>query len=387
MKINNKNLYKFLSLCLISLILCGCRKANSFIVEGVVAGAAGQTLLLENIGLAEIVTLDSIKLKPDCKFSFKLPRPEYPDFYRLNLNNQRIYFAIDSTETITFTADAHNFATSYTVEGSENSKAFKEITLAQLDANQELRKLRDSHGMNLIPDSTFRENVLKVIETYKDIAKKYIFGIPMSTVAYFALYQQIDGLLFFDPYDSADIKAFAAVATAYNSLYPESARTKQLVNQTLQSQKVLRNERQSMLNLPNVVEVKYFDIELPDVRDKNIKLSDIAPGKAVLIIFTAFQSEWSPSFNNELKGLHLKFKDKGFEIYQVSLDSDVHFWKNAAYNLPWVAVRDPQSIYSTIAATYNVRQLPALFLIDNKGNLIKRIESIDTIENDIQAAL
>ena len=385
--INNKIFYNFFAICFIGLIICGCQKRDTFKVKGVVAGAAGQTLYLEHIGLPTVTTLDSIKLKPDCKFSFKQPRPEYPDFYRLKLNNQKIHFSIDSTETITFTADAHNFHISYTVEGSENSKAFKEITLAQLDADQELRKLRDSFGMNLIPDSVYKESVLKVLETYKDIAKKYIFGAPMSAAAYFALFQQIDGLLFFDLYDSADSKAFGAVATSYKAFYPESPRAKHLETLALQSLKAVRSERQKILDIPNAVEVNYIDIDLPNVNGKNIKLSEIAAGKAVLVVFTAFQTEWSPSFNSELNGVYRKFKEKGFEIYQISLDSDIHFWKNAAYNLPWVTVHDPQTIYSTMATIYNVRQLPALFLIDNKGNLVKRIESVNTIESDIQASL
>jgi peroxiredoxin len=369
------------------MLFYGCQRSGTFKVEGVIAGAAGQMLYLEHTGLSTTTTLDSIKLKPDCKFSFKQHRPEFPDFYRLKLNNQLIHFSVDSTETILFTADINNFETSYMVEGSENSKSFKEIKLAQLDADQEHRKLRDSYGMKLIPDSTYQENLQDVINSYKAIALKYIYGTPMSPVAYFALFQQIDGLWFFDLYDSADSKAFGAVATSYKTFYPESPRAKQLETMALQSLKVTRGERQRMHGLPDAKEVNYIDIELPDVGENNIKLSDIASGKAVLVVFTFFQSEWSTTFNSKLHEIYLKYKDKRFEIYEISFDNDTHFWKNAVYQLPWINVRDPQSVYSSIAATYNVRQLPALFLIDVKGNMVKRIDSIETIESDIQAAL
>ncbi|MDR2915510.1 MAG: AhpC/TSA family protein [Tannerella sp.] len=385
--INNKLFYKLFTVCFISIIFCGCQKSNTFTVKGVVAGAAGQTLYLVNTGLSSNTTIDSVKLKSDGKFLFKQPRPKYPDFYRLKLKNQSIHFSVDSTETIIFTADAHNFETSYSVEGSENSKAFKEITLAQLDANQELRKLRDSYGMNLIPDTTYQESIMKAVKSYKETAKKYIFGAPMSPAAYFALFQQIDGLWFFDLYDKTDSKAYGAVATSYKTFYPESPRAKQLESLALQSLKVTRGERQRSIDIPDAKEVSFIDIELPDINGKDIKLSDIAEGKAVLVNFTAYQTEWSPSFNMELNGLYNKYKDKGFEIYQISLDNDAHFWKNAAANIPWTCVRDPQSIYSSIAAIYNVRQLPALFLLNNKGVMVKRIESVDTIENDIKAAM
>lgn len=77
------------------------------------------------LGISNVVTLDSIKLAPGGKFKFTEKRPEYPDFYRLRLNNQLINFAVDSTETISFVADAGTFATSYSVEGSENLKGDK----------------------------------------------------------------------------------------------------------------------------------------------------------------------------------------------------------------------------------------------------------------------
>jgi len=344
-------------------------------------------LYLENTGSNSTVILDSIKLKPDGKFLFKHSRPEYPDFYRLRLNDQRIHFSVDSTETITFTADAQTFSTSYIVDGSENSKSFKEIMLAQKDADQELRKLRDSYGLHLIPDSSFQESVVDVIKSYKDIANKYIYGAPFSTAAYFALFQQFDGMMFYDLYDNSDSKAFSAVATSHKVYYPESPRAKQLENLALQSIKLTRNERLKTQDLSNVAEVNYIDIDLPDVNDKHIKLSDIATDKVVLVAFTSFQTDWSQTLNSGLHNLVKKFKDKGFEIYQVSLDSDAHFWKNAAHNLPWINVRDPQSTYSSIAATYNIRQLPALFLIDKNGILVKRIESVDTLESYIVSIL
>jgi peroxiredoxin len=364
-----------------------CRKSGEFTVKGVVAGAAGQMLYLENTGMSPATVIDSVKLKFDGNFSLCQKRPPYPDFYCLRLKKELIHFSIDSTETITFTADAHNFATSYTVEGSENSKAIKEITLAQLDANQEIHKLRNSYGMNLIPDSIYQERSLKAIASYKEIALKYIYGAPASPAAYFALFQQIDGLWLFDLYDRTDSKAYGAVATSYKIRYPESPRAQKLESLALQSMKIIRGERKNALQLDNAQEIGFIDIDLPDLNNNQIKLSDVAQGKTVLVNFTAYQTEWSPAFNIKLNELYDKYKAHGFEIYQVSLDNDAHFWKNVAANIPWTKVLDPQSIYSSIAAIYNVRQLPALFLLNKKGEMVKRIESLDTIEADVEAAL
>lgn len=368
-------------------LFSACNNSSDFTVKGVVAGADGQLMYLENVGISNVVTLDSIKLAPGGKFKFTEKRPEYPDFYRLRLNNQLINFAVDSTETISFVADAGTFATSYSVEGSENSKAIKAITLAQLDANQAISRLRKEYEDKMISDTTYRTKVLAAADAYKEVARKYIYSAPMSTAAYFALFQQIDGLLFFDLYDRKDVKAYGAVATSYDHAYPESPRSKHLYNLTLQSMKVLRAQRPVDYSNVETKEISFLDIELPDVRGEVVKLSTVAPGKVVLINFTAYQTEWSPALNMALGELYTKYHDQGLEIYQVSLDSDFHFWRNGASNLPWVTVRDPQSVYSQVAGLYNVKQLPALFILDRKGNLVKRVEDVKKLETDVKAVL
>ena len=385
MKQISTRLLTVLGLCMF--FLSACNNSSDFTVKGVVAGADGQLMYLENVGISNVVTLDSIKLAPGGKFKFTEKRPEYPDFYRLRLNNQLINFAVDSTETISFVADAGTFATSYSVEGSENSKAIKASTLAQLDANQAISRLRKEYEDKMISDTTYRMKVLAAADAYKEVARKYIYSAPMSTAAYFALFQQIDGLLFFDLYDRKDVKAYGAVATSYNHTYPESPRSKHLYNLTLQSMKVLRAQRPVDYSNVETKEISFLDIELPDVRGEVVKLSTVAPGKVVLINFTAYQTEWSPALNMALGELYTKYHDQELEIYQVSLDSDFHFWRNGASNLPWVTVHDPQSVYSQVAGLYNVKQLPALFILDRKGNLVKRVEDVKKLEADVKAVL
>lgn len=385
MKQISTQLLTVVGLCM--LLFSACQNTTDFTVKGVVSGGEGQTMFLENVGVSNVEVLDSIKLTAGGKFDFTKKRPAYPEFYRLRLNNQLINFAVDSTETLSFVADAGTFATSYSVEGSDNSKAIKAITLAQLDANQAINRLRKDYEDKLISDTTYQTKVLAAADAYKEVARKYIYAAPMSTAAYFALFQQIDGLLFFDLYDRTDLKAYGAVATSLDHSYPGSPRAKHLANLTLQAMKVLRAQRPVDLSSVKQNEISFLDIELPDVRGEVVKLSDTASGKPVLINFTAYQTEWSPALNLTLGDLYSKYHDQGFEIYQVSLDSDAHFWRNAASNLPWISVRDPQSVYSQIAGLYNVKQLPAIFILDRKGNLVKRVEDMKKLEADVKAVL
>ncbi|MDR1644779.1 MAG: AhpC/TSA family protein [Tannerellaceae bacterium] len=378
-----KTLFRILPGAVLAVLLTACGNPD-FTVKGVVAGADGQVMYLENVGISSIQTLDSVKLTAAGKFAFSRPRPPYPDFYRLRLNNQWINFAVDSTETLHFTADAGTFATSYTVEGSENAKAIKIITLAQLDANQAIGKLRKEREGNLIPDTTFQTQIDKVVDDYKTVARGYIYTAPMSAAAYFALFQQIDGLLFFDLYNKEDSKAYGAVATSFDHYYPASPRSLQLHNLALQSIKIIRQQRTINETAVNVEEISYLDISLPNIKGEKTALSSIAKDKVVLVNFTAYQTEWSPELNTTLAELYNQYNRSGLEIYQVSLDADTHHWKNISSTLPWICVRDPESVYSQIAALYNVKQLPSLFLIDRKGNLVKRIEDLNTLNEQIK---
>ena len=96
MKAVTRYIYLFLAL----LAVTSCKKDNNFTVEGVVSGAEGQIMYLENVGVSSVSMLDSVKLNAAGTFEFTQPRPEYPDFYRLRLKNQLINFAVVSTETI-----------------------------------------------------------------------------------------------------------------------------------------------------------------------------------------------------------------------------------------------------------------------------------------------
>lgn len=371
-------------LCALILTLAGCRKSTpTFTVAGTVAGAEGQIIYLENIGLASVSLLDSAKVSASGKFSFKSPRPEYPDFYRLRLKNQWINFAVDSTESLTITADAKSFATSYTVEGSNDCVAIKEITLAQLDAGQEIRHAREAYQSGALSDTAFRRCIAEAATAYKEVARKYIYARPMSTAAYFALFQQVDGMFLFDPYDKEDARAFGAVATSYHTLYPESPRSKHLYSLALQSLKATH----AYAATPDSItarEVDMIDVELPDLQGTLVKLSDVARGHITILCFTAYESDWAPTLNLTLGSLYEKYRDRGLRIYQISLGDDVHYWKNVASHLAWTCVRAPES--SRYAALYNVRSLPTLFILDRHGAPVKRVDNLDRIEGELVAA-
>ena len=380
---------KLFVLALAAIALGACNSEPNFKVEGEVAGADGKTLYLEASALEGIVPMDSVKLSGSGTFSFKGNRPESPEFYRLRIENKMINFSVDSTETLRIKASYENFATDYTVEGSPNSEKIKELTLMQLQLQSKadaLAKAMQSHSIGV---DVYQDSMQSMIQRYKDDVKvRYIFSAPNTASAYFALFQKLNNYLIFDPLNSRDdIKCFAAVATSLNNYYPHADRSKNLYNIVIKGMKNTRSPQQAS-DAPaiEVHETGVIDIELRDMNGNVRKLSELK-GKAVVLDFTIYQTAVSATHNYLLLDLYKKYADQGLEIYQVSLDADEHYWKTTADNLPWICVRDANGIYSSVAASYNVKTVPTLFLINKNNELSARGETIKDLEAAVKALL
>lgn len=381
---------KITFVALAALALCSCNNGPRFTVDGKVTDADGKMLYLEISGLEGIVPLDSVKLKSSGSFSFKQARPESPEFYRLRVDNKVINFSVDSTETIVVKTPYANFASAYTVEGSENSQKIKELSLKQAQLQKDVNTLLDAVRGNKIGHDVFEDSLTVLLDNYKnDVKINYIFAAPNTAAAYFALFQKLNDYLIFDPLNSKeDIKCFAAVATSLNNSFPHAIRSKNLYNIVIKGMKNTRTPVQKTIEISEdkIAETGLIDIALRDLKGNVRKLSDLK-GKVVLLDFTVYQTQTGPPHNLMLGDLYNKYSNQGFEIYQVSLDADEHFWKTSADNFPWVCVRDGNGIYSTNAAIYSVSQVPSYFLINRNNELSARGEGIKDMESAIKALL
>lgn len=387
---NTFGMKKITFLALATLALGSCNSDPKFNVTGEVSGADGKMLYLEASGLEGILPLDSVRLKRGGTFSFEQARPESPEFYRLRVDDKVINFSIDSTETIGIQAPYVDFATAYTVEGSENSAKIKELTLKQVGLQRDVNALINVARANRITNEAFEDSLAVLLENHKnDVKVNYIFSAPNTAAAYFALFQKLNDYLIFDPLNSKDdIKCFAAVATSLNNFYPHADRSKNLYNIVIKGMKNTRLGQPKTIELPEekIVETGVIDISLRDIKGELRKLSDLK-GKVVLLDFTVYQTPTGAPHNLMLRELYNKYAGQGLEIYQVSLDADEHFWKTSADNLPWICVRDGNGIYSTIANMYNVRQVPAYFLVNRNNELNVRGEEVKDLESAIKALL
>ena len=362
---------------------CSQRKFN---VEGSITEAHDSMLYFEHVGLEDITALDSVKLGSDGTFSFSSEAPASPEFYRLRIHDQIVNICIDSTETVRVTASYPSMITKYEVSGSDDCLKIKELALKQIDLQQRCIQVQQT-----MPGLLGRDSLMSMIQTYKDDVKRnYIFSAPDKPYAYFALFQTIGGLLVFDPQTShEDIKAFAAVATSWDMNYPETLRAQNLHNIAINGMKNQRIVQHNNLTAAEAAQLEasgIIDIELADNKGATRRLSDLK-GKVVLLDFHVFAMDESPKRILALRELYNKYNPQGLEIYQVSLDSDEHFWKQQTAALPWICVRDARSLNAPALTLYNVQAVPDYFLIDRGNNIVLRMAQTDDIEAEIKKLL
>ena len=378
---------KYLLIAVAALAIASCSE-KKYHVEGSIAQAKDSLLVFENVGIEEITVVDSIRLGEDGAFSFSGDAQEAPEFYRLRIGGQIINVSIDSTETITIKADYPQMATKYEVSGSDNCLKIKELALKQIDLRQ--RAIAISENEDLTVQVT-NDSIYNMIRQYKeDIKKNYIYAEPDKAYAYFALFQTLGDMLLFNPRaDREDIKAFAAVATSWDANYPNSARGTNLHNIAIEGMNNIRiNDaaRAKTIDADKVSSAGIIDITLPDNKGKQRKLSSLK-GKVVLLDFHVFATENSPARILLLRELYNKYHAQGFEIYQVSIDPDEHFWKQQTAALPWINVRDDNGLQSQSLALYNVQGIPDYFLIDRGNNIVGRAQNIKDLEQAIKELL
>ena len=384
-----------LSMGLLVMLSSCSGEENEFRIQGTITGAVGKTLFLEHQGLTAIEPIDSVVLDERGKYKMGGEAPEYPEFYRLRLEKQVIPFSVDSIETITINSDAQSFATGYTIEGSIPAEKIKHVWLAQLDANVAMSQLVQKYDAGKISYADFANHRDSILQSYKDVAQEVIFEDPKSPVAYFALFQQIDGNLIFNIYDKKDSRIFAAVANVYDTFYPESERRDHLYNLALRSIAVVRQQekaaqeiaRVDSLPQPEVRRIGYFDIALPNIDGKEVRLSEVAKDHMTLLSFTAMDTDWSVAYQSQINGLYQTYSGRGLRIYQVSFDGDSYVWKNRVAQQPWHNVRDTDGVYSSLIGLYNISSLPALFLINAQGDIVARASSFDELRSLIDKQL
>ena len=150
---------------------------------------------------------------------------------------------------------------------------------------------------------------------------------------------------------------------------PESQYTKAIMNHLKQISQAIRN--QQLAAVINNTEGSLPDINLPDVNGKDISLNSLK-SKLIVLDFGLITAKESQEYIDQMKSVYNKFKNRGVEIYMVCLDKNKFLWEDVikTNKINWICVWDQGALQSRAASTWNVKSVPANYIINQKKEIV-----------------
>jgi peroxiredoxin len=355
-------------------ILGSCKKDNHFTISGKITHAEGEPIYLEELLTSTRKQIGETKINGKGEFKFE-GQVGIPTFYLLKLSDQNfITLLVDSAETVSIEADAANLHREYNVSGSLGSAQVKGLdtklkqTRHKLDSLQSLHELYNGNPEydNIRP--IWSKEYDGIVEEQVAFSTKFVQENPFSMASVLALYQKFNTDDQY--YIIRDLQVMRTAASALNSIYPQSEQVQALYNNTLQYVRQMQAEK-----IQKFIQDKGEnspDIVLPNPEGKDVALSSFR-GKIVLLQFWAAVDRGSRIQNQGLVEAYKKYKNKGFEIYQVSIDENRIEWVDAidTDKLTWTNVGDMEgSVQAT--RVYNIQSVPFNYLLDEEGVVLAK---------------
>ena len=359
----------------LSILLITCNKNNTAIIEGTLEGGSGNTIFLERLNVNRTIVIASTIIKSEDNFRFRF-KIDHPDIYLLkNSQGRFLTFLPKPGEKINITGNYQYPGRNYTVKGSVESEKVKLLADNLSITKSELKDLDNSLENNPSPTESqiaeYLDRKKEILKAQRNFSVRFIIENLNSISSIYALYQYYDNEQLILG-ENTDIQYMKILADTLSVIYPEAPLVNSFVSDARNSEKRYYNQL-GLLDKLKDAKTSIPDIALPDLNGNIISLSSLK-GKTVLLYFWSSLSMPSRNQNPPLHTIYERYKQKGFEVYAVSLDNERELWENAVRidELKWINVSDLNFPKSEAALIYNVNSIPVNYLINKEGDIIAR---------------
>jgi peroxiredoxin len=340
----------FLLASLVSLLFasCGTKGTN---ISGTLKNAQNLDGMFEEVMMSQVLAISKITFDATGNFKLNLPEGAKAGIYRLRVGQKQMNLIFNGKEkNVKIESDLATLQrTEYKVTGAEDTefylKTFEEI----------------GQGKKTTAD------VQKVIEEAKNPLLSMLIALQLQDFA-----------------DPKYLDLHKSISKKLSDVYPGSPYAKDYEKTVTQFQNQTAMEKVGASEI--AVGQPAPDIVLPNPDGKVYKLSDLK-GKVVLLDFWASWCGPCRRANPSVVSLYNRFKNKGFVVFNVSLDKDKQKWVDAIEQdgLKWeYHVSELKFWQSQVVALYGIEAIPRQFLIGKDGKIAAITQAGGSLEGQVE---
>ncbi|MFN5889191.1 MAG: redoxin family protein [Bacteroidota bacterium] len=335
--------------------------AGGFTIRGTLKNKPNQLIYLQEMAPEGLVMIDSVVTSKNGSFSISANTQDFL-FCALQVSPQQmVYLGVNNESDLNVNIDPSGIEFTYEVtgKGSDESRGLKE--LLELNKSYLIRINSIEKSASTINPNTDEgyEQMMKLSKDYNALMlerETKLFDFATARGASFLPYFIVQYNVINEP----NFQWLELAVKAANKANPAAKYSKAISERMAKEGKLM-------------VGAVAPDINLAQPNGENLAMSSLR-GKIVLIDFWASWCGPCRKENPFNVALYNKYKDKGFEIYGVSLDQDPNRWAAAIEKdgLTWKHVSDLKGWGSSAGQLYGIRSIPATVLLDSNGKIIAK---------------
>jgi thiol-disulfide isomerase/thioredoxin len=325
-------------------------------ISGQIISHTAKEVVLSRREGKKIVPYLKAPIDKDGKFSIKGSVPER-DYYVLAINKlENINLVIEGNDEIKVYTDEKNITEFSNIVGSTPSNNIHKFLIDFKIYNAELQKNQQAIKKN----QGNRDSITAVMDQLRtnfNFKRDRFARENKNSPALIVILNLYD--------KEKEFKSYEKISKELINGFPNSPTTKRA------QAELDHYKKKQEASLTTAIGKKAPEIDMPLENGTSLKLSDLK-GKVVLLDFWASWCRPCRAENPNVVKLYNKYKDEGFTVYSVSMDSDKNKWLLAIEQdqLAWPThVSDLKGWSSTGGRTYGVSSIPTTDLIDKNGKI------------------
>jgi len=398
------NSIKYFIFSLFFFFLCGVKitpaqnDVKKISLKGILKNPEKNThIYIYEIDVQGIMLIDSVKVNKKGVFTYASELTDAKFLLIRTKQNEFVKLMCKPDDNILVKGSYFNLSSTYTVKGSEESELIRKIDSASRYYNEKLNKM-----LSVLKEQKTFYNIEFIKDSIEQVYKKDFYDFrafllhiiennPFSLACLTAINQNFGQQVVFSP--EKDRALYVTLSENLTYSYPNNKHSQFFMLNTNAYIEALK-EKEAIENRVGVGKAAP-EITLLDKNKNFLSLSDYK-GKLVLLKF------WNPNCDlcrDEIKALiplYEKYKEKGFEVFAVSIGTNRFEWlvvTELDSAEQWVNVKIPEegdnipNLNSYYVWLYGIKSVPFTFFINREGIIVRKGFANEEVEEIINEYL